>query len=73
MANGLSVGLKADFPDVGLSSGNIWNMKRFYEQSYLNDPKLRRSVAVLSWRHDSLFPEKNTEHDEAIWYAPKVV
>jgi predicted nuclease of restriction endonuclease-like (RecB) superfamily len=47
--NRLSVDLKSEFPDMGLSPRNLWDMKRFYEQ-YANAPsKLRRSVAVLPW------------------------
>lgn len=43
----LSLDLKAEFPDMGLSPRNLWDMKRFYEQ-YKDAPlKLRQRVAVL--------------------------
>ena len=30
----LSVDLKIEFPDMGVSPRNLWNMKRFYERYY---------------------------------------
>lgn len=48
----LSVDLKLEFPDMGLSPRNLWNMKRFYERYYQADTKLLRSVAVLPWGHN---------------------
>jgi predicted nuclease of restriction endonuclease-like (RecB) superfamily len=71
VVNRLSVDLKAEFPDMGLSPRNLWNMKRFYERYYQADPKLQRSVAVLPWRHNLLLLEKTTDDDEALWYALK--
>ena len=50
----LSVDLKNEFPDMGLSPRNLWNMKRFYERYYQSDTKLLRSVAVLPWGHNLL-------------------
>lgn len=47
----LSADLKVEFPDMGLSSRNLWKMKRFYERFTDSDPKLQRCVAVLPWRH----------------------
>jgi len=43
----LSVDLKIEFPDMGLSPRNLWNMKRFYERYYQADTKLLQAVAVL--------------------------
>jgi predicted nuclease of restriction endonuclease-like (RecB) superfamily len=54
----LSVDLKNEFPDMGLSPRNLWHMKRFYERYYQADIKLQRSVAVLPWRHNLLLLEK---------------
>jgi len=45
----LSIDLKNEFPDMGLSPRNLWDMKRFYERYYQADEKLRRCVAVLPW------------------------
>lgn len=42
----LSVDLKQEFPDMGLSPRNLWNMKRFYERYYQEDTKLLQAVAV---------------------------
>ncbi len=54
----LSVDLKNEFPDMGLSPRNLWDMKRFYERYHLADPKLRQAVAVLPWGHNLLFINK---------------
>ena len=45
----LSVDLKEQFPDMGLSPRNLWNMKRLYERYYQEDTKLLQAVAVLPW------------------------
>lgn len=34
VVNQLSVDLKTEFPDMGLSPSNLWDMKRFYERYY---------------------------------------
>jgi hypothetical protein len=54
VVNRLSLDLKAEFPEMGLSPRNLWNMKRFYERYAQADPKLQRCVAVLPWRHNLL-------------------
>lgn len=67
----LSVDLKNEFPDMGLSPRNLWNMKRFFERYAKADPKLQRCVAVLPWRHNLLLVEKVTDDKEAFFYAQK--
>jgi len=69
----LSVDLKNEFPDMGLSSRNLWHMKRFYERYYQSDTKLQRSVAVLPWRHNLLILEKTQDDLEALFYAQEVL
>lgn len=69
----LSVDLKKEFPDMGLSPRNLWNMKRFYERYYLADEKLQRSVAVLPWRHNLLLLEKQQSFDAVQFYADEVL
>ncbi len=69
----LSTDLKAEFPDMGLSPRNLWNMKRFYERYYLSDPKLQRSVAVLPWRHNLLLLEKIVDDNQTLFYAQKTL
>jgi hypothetical protein len=32
VVNQLSFDLKTEFPDIGLSPRNLWDMKRFYER-----------------------------------------
>lgn len=69
----LSIDLKNEFPDMGLSPRNLWDMKRFYERYYLADAKLRRSVAVLPWRHNTLLLNKVQSLKEVAFYANEVV
>lgn len=73
VVNRLSVDLKAEFPDMGLSPRNLWNMKRFYERYAQTDPKLQRCVAVLPWRHNLLLLEKTNTDDEVLFYAEKAI
>ena len=47
VVNQLSIDLKNEFPDMGLSPRNLWNMKRFYERYYQAGTKLLQPVAVL--------------------------
>jgi len=48
VVNRLSIDLKIEFPDMGLSPRNLWDMKKFYEYYKNAEPKLRQAVAVLS-------------------------
>ena len=57
----LSLDLKSEFPDMGVSPRNLWDMKRFYERYYQTDTKLRQAVAVLPWGHNLLLLNKVTE------------
>ena len=68
----LSADLKLKFPDIGVSSRNLWDMKRFYEHYKDASPKLRRSVAVLPWKHNLLILSKTNSLEEAEFYANKV-
>ena len=52
--NRLSVDLKMQFPDMGLSPRNLWYMKRFYERYFAVSKKLQRCVAVLQSLNDPL-------------------
>jgi hypothetical protein len=49
VVNQLSIDLKCEFPDMGLSPRNLWDMKRFYERYHSADIILRQAVAVLPW------------------------
>lgn len=69
----LSIDLKNEFPDMGLSPRNLWNMKRFYERYYQEDPKLLQAVAVLPWGHNLLLLDKLQSADEARFYANEVL
>jgi predicted nuclease of restriction endonuclease-like (RecB) superfamily len=68
----LSADLKSEFPDMGLSPRNLWDMKRFYERYHLADEKLRRSVAVLPWGHNLLLLNKVKSFPAIEFYANEV-
>jgi len=65
----LSIDLKNEFPDMGLSPRNLWNMKRFYERYYQADTKLLQAVAVLPWGHNLLLMDKLQSLEAARFYA----
>ncbi len=65
----LSIDLKSEFPDMGLSPRNLWDMKRFYELYYQADTKLRQAVAVLPWGHNLLLINKIKDHTQIEFYA----
>lgn len=58
---------------MGLSPRNLWDMKRFYERYRLADIKLRRSVAVLPWRHNILLLNKVQSLSAVEFYANEVI
>jgi predicted nuclease of restriction endonuclease-like (RecB) superfamily len=65
----LSVDLKEQFPDMGLSPRNLWDMKRFYERYKTCDSKLRQAVAVLPWGHNLLLINKIDDNNAVKFYA----
>ncbi|PZX59370.1 putative nuclease of restriction endonuclease-like (RecB) superfamily [Algoriphagus ratkowskyi] len=69
----LSVDLKHEFPDMGLSPRNLWDMKRFYERYSEADTKLRQLVAVLPWGHNLLLVNKVKEDSEVAFYASETL
>ncbi|MVZ61961.1 PDDEXK nuclease domain-containing protein [Sphingobacterium humi] len=68
----LSIDLKNEFPDMGLSPRNLWNMKRFYERYYQVDAKLLQGVAVLPWGHNLLLLDKVQSLSAVAFYANEV-
>lgn len=69
----LSVDLKTEFPDMGVSPRNLWNMKRLYERYYQSDVKLLQAVALLPWGHNLLLLDKDMSAEETLFYANEVV
>lgn len=69
VVNQMSVDLKTEFPSMGLSPRNLWNMKRFYERYCLANTKLLQLVAVLQWGHNLLLLDKVQNLIEAEFYA----
>ena len=68
----LSIDLKTEFPEMGLSPRNLWNMKRFFERYKDASSKLIQAVAVLPWGHNLLLLDKLQDNDEALFYTDKV-
>ncbi len=73
VVNRLSVDLKTEFPDMGLSPRNLWDMKRFYEYYRDAPAKLRHSVAVLPWKHNLIILSNIQTYDEALFYVQKTI
>lgn len=73
VVNQLSIDLKNEFPDMGLSPRNLWDMKRFYERYHLADEKLRQAVAVLPWGHNLLLINKVQQLEAVMFYATEAV
>lgn len=69
----LSIDLKHEFPDLGLSPRNLWNMKLFYERYHAADQKLLQAVAVLPWGHNLLLINKVSSLDAVAFYANEAV
>lgn len=69
----LSIDLKNEFPDMGLSPRNLWNMKLFYERYYEADQKLLQAVAVLPWGHNLLLINKVQSLEAVAFYANEAV
>ncbi len=69
----LSVDLKIEFPAMGLSPRNLWDMKRFYERYSGSKAKLRQLVAVLPWGHNLLLINKLKDDNHIEFYANEVL
>lgn len=73
VVNQLSIDLKTEFPDMGLSPRNLWDMKRFYERYYVADAKLRQAVAVLPWGHNLVLINKVPSLEAVAFYANETI
>ena len=69
----LSVDLKIEFPDMGLSPRNLWDMKRFYERYSQSSSILRQLVAVLPWGHNLLLLSKLSDDNHTEFYANETI
>lgn len=68
----LSADLKSSYPKMGLSTRNLFNMKRFYIRFHTADQKVQQAVALLPWGHISYLMSKFGDDDNAIeYYASK--
>ena len=73
VVNRLSSDLKEQYPDMGLSPRNLWNMKRFYERYKDEEPKLLQAVAVLPWGHNLLLMDKGLDSAHIGFYAQEII
>ena len=71
--NRLSADLKKEFPQMGFSPRNLWNMKQFYDTFSSFDQKLQQLVAVLPWGHNILLMNKLSSQEEIFYYANEAV
>ena len=68
----LSIDLKSQYPDMGLSPRNLWNMKRFYLRYCQDDIKVQQAVAVLPWSHNLLLMNYDLSPGHVVFYANEV-
>lgn len=64
----LSIDLKQRYPNLGVSTRNLWLMRKFYLRFCQSDTKVQRSVALLPWRHTLYLMSKFQEDDNAVTY-----
>ena len=69
----LSADLRHEYPGMGFSPRNLWNMKQFYDTFSSADEKLQQLVAVLPWGHNLLLMNKLQSLDEIYYYANEAV
>ncbi len=68
----LSVDLKSQFPEMGLSPRNLWCMKRFYLRYSQFDTKVQQAVALLPWGHNLLLMSYDLPAEHIVFYANEV-
>ena len=69
----LSIDLKERFPKMGLSTRNLWYMKRFYQRYCDSDIKVQRFVALLPWSHNVYILGKNLDDSATLYYAQETI
>lgn len=69
----LSLDLKQRYPDIGVSTRNLWDMKRFFVRYVNSEAKLQQVVAVLPWGHNQLILNKKLPDEQIIFYAKEVI
>ncbi len=69
----LSADLKEQFPQLGVSTRQLWNMKMFYERYSQCDSKLLQAVAVLPWSHNLLLLSKKMSDKAVLFYATETI
>ena len=58
---------------MGLSTRQLWNMKKFYVRYMGRDEKLLQAVAVLPWSHNLLLMNKGLNDSDTLFYAREII
>ena len=69
----LSSDLKERYPQMGLSSRQLWNMKKFYLRYKSCDTKVLHAVALLTWSKNLLLLNKHLDDDATLYYANECI
>ena len=69
----LSSDLKERYPQMGLSSRQLWNMKKFYLRYQSCDTKVLHAVALLTWSKNLLLLNKHLDDDATLYYANECI
>lgn len=69
----LSIDLKQQFPNLGVSPRQLWNMRKFYVRYSSSDEKVLQSVAVLPWSHILMLMSKDLDDAAVLYYSTEIV
>lgn len=69
----LSADLKAQYPKMGLSPRNLWDMRTFYIRYRDSGQKVRQAVALLPWGHILLLLRHNCDDEVTLYYADETI
>ena len=68
----MSVDLGSEYPEMGMSPRNLWDVKKFYLCYYECDTKLRQAIAVLLWSHNLILMSYDLSPEYMVVYANEV-
>lgn len=69
----LSADLKVHYPKMGVSTRQLWNMRRFYLRYKDSEEKVLRSVALLPWSHNLCLLSNRLNDEATMYYAQETV
>ena len=68
----MSVDLGSEYPEMGMSPRNLWDVKKFYLCYYECVTKLRQAIAVLLWSHNLILMSYDLSPEYMVFYANEV-